>query len=225
MLRVFIGYDKHEVAAYHVLAHSIMSRASIPVAIIPLNRDNLKDVFNRERGELESTDFSISRFLVPYLSDYEGWSVFMDCDMLCLADIAELMQVVEPESSRAQAVYCVQHSYRPRTERKFLDQPQTKYPMKNWSSLMVFNNAKCRDLSVEAVNTESGLWLHQFQWANGIGSIPKEWNWLCDEYEGIPADPKILHYTLGGPWFPETRHCTGAQLWLSEAAHLDYLRN
>lgn len=220
-LRIFIGYDEREKAAYHVLAHSILARASIPVSICPINRKNLKGIFTRERGELESTDFSISRFLVPHLSGYEGISVFMDADMLCLGDVAELLQYAPANHS----VSVVKHSYTPRGTQKFLGEKQTAYPMKNWSSLMVFNNAKCRDLSPEAVNTQSGLWLHQFQWADGIDSIPLTWNWLVDEYEGLPVDPKLIHYTLGGPWFPETRHCTGAQLWLSEAAHLDYLRN
>lgn len=224
MLRIFLGFDKAEIIAYHVLAQSILSRSSTPVAIIPLNRDNLKSIYTRERGPLESTDFSMSRFLVPYLSNYEGWSVFMDCDMLCLADIAELMELVKPDKNRSQSVYCVQHVYTPRSTTKFLGQTQTQYPMKNWSSLMVFNNEKCRDLTPEVVNNESGLFLHQFQWANGIGSIPREWNWLIDEYDDFPTNPKILHYTLGGPWFPETRHCSGAALWLNEAAHLDYLR-
>lgn len=227
MLRVFIGYDGKEISAYHVLAHSILSRASIPVAIIPLNRDNLKGIFTRERGEMESTDFSISRFLVPYLSDYEGWSVFMDCDMLCLTDIAELMALIEPRSSRgpqsrrASPVYCAQHDYTPKTEKKFLEYPQTKYAKKNWSSLMVFNNAKCRNLTPEVVNLESGLFLHQFKWAKKeVGHIPLEWNWLIDEYPGLPANPKILHFTNGGPWFKNYENCTGAQLWKEERARM-----
>ena len=77
-------------------------------------------------------------FLVPYLSDYAGWSVFMDCDMLCMADIAEL--AAQADRQRDKAVLVCKHDYVPRTERKFLDQVQTKYPRKNWSSLMMRNN-------------------------------------------------------------------------------------
>ncbi len=217
MLNLFIGFDKAETVAYHVLAQSILSRASIPITICPLNRDNLKGIYTRERGPLESTDFSMSRFLAPYLSNYEGWSVFMDCDMLCLADIAELMALIKPEKNHAQSVYCVQHSYTPRTATKFLGQAQTQYPMKNWSSLMVFNNSKCRDLTPDVVNSQSGLFLHQFQWADGIGSIPLEWNWLIDEYQGIPESPKMLHFTNGTPCFEDYQYCTGANLWHKEA--------
>jgi len=222
-LRIFIGYDKREIAAYHVLAHSILSRASMPVTICPLNRENLKGIYTRERTDMESTDFSMSRFLVPYLSGYEGMSIFMDCDMLCLADIAELV-ILYIRSRRGESVHCVQHDYTPKAGNKFLNQAQTIYPMKNWSSLMIFDNNRCRNLTPAVINGESGLFLHQFKWADSIGSIPKSWNWLCDEYDGLPDDLKILHYTLGGPWFPETQHCTGAALWRSEAAHLDSLR-
>jgi len=90
MLNVYIGYDPNESVAFYTLAHSILRRASIPVSIAPLMRSQLKGVYTRERGPTESTEFSLTRFLVPYLSGYAGWSLFMDCDMLCLADVAEL---------------------------------------------------------------------------------------------------------------------------------------
>ena len=31
LFRIFIGYDPNETVAYHVLAHSILRRASMPV--------------------------------------------------------------------------------------------------------------------------------------------------------------------------------------------------
>jgi hypothetical protein len=71
-LKIFLGWDDREAIAYHVLAHSIIRRSSVPVSITPVARHQLRDVFTRERGEKESTDFSISRFLVPALSDYRG---------------------------------------------------------------------------------------------------------------------------------------------------------
>jgi hypothetical protein len=220
MIRVFVGYDKNEIAAYHVLCQSILARSSVPISITPLNRDNLKSLYCRERGPLESTDFSMSRFLVPYLCGYQGKAIFMDCDMLCLGDIAELAKYDK------HAVSVVKHDYVPKQDTKFLGAVQTKYVKKNWSSVMVFNNDLCRALTLDAVNNESGLWLHQFKWLeeHQIGEIPKQWNWLIDEYEGLPVDVKLLHYTLGGPYFDDYRDCTGAQLWVDEFASLNYLR-
>jgi hypothetical protein len=215
MLDVYIGYDPNESVAFYTLAHSILRRASVPVSIAPLMRSQLKGVYTRERGPTESTEFSLTRFLVPYLSGYSGWSVFMDCDMLCLADIAELAAQIDRQ--RDMAVLVCKHDYVPRTERKFLDQVQTKYPRKNWSSLMVFNNARCRALTPAYVNGAPGLDLHRFAWTEdaAIGELPLEWNWLVGEYERS-ASAKIVHYTLGGPYFDDYRDCDYATEWFAE---------
>jgi hypothetical protein len=215
MLNVYIGYDPKESVAFYTLAHSILRRASVPVAIAPLMRSQLTGIYTRERGPTESTEFSLTRFLVPYLSGYSGWSVFMDCDMLCLADIAELAAQIERQPDKA--VLVCKHDYVPRTERKFLGQLQTKYPRKNWSSLMVFNNARCRALSPAYVNSAAGLELHRFAWTEdaSIGEIPLEWNWLVGEYPPS-ASAKIVHYTLGGPYFDDYRDCDYAAEWLAE---------
>lgn len=218
MLRIFIGYDDNEAIAYHVLAHSILSRASRPVALIPLVKNHLSE-YTRERTPTESTDFSLTRFLVPYLSDYTGHSVFMDCDMLCRADINELLDEIARQP--AAAVLCCQHDYTPRTSMKCRGQVQTKYPCKNWSSLMVFNNALCTSLTPEYVNRASGLELHRFLWidASRIGTLPLTWNWLVGEYDPNP-NAKCLHYTLGGPWFAECATVDHADLWHAERALL-----
>src|SRR2546423_5870421 len=187
MLQLFIGYDSREAVAYHTLAHSILRRSSIPVSIAPLVQAQLRGLYARARGPTESTEFSLTRFLVPALSGFRGWSVFMDCDMLCRADIAELAGAIERQKDKA--VLVCKHDYVPATERKFLDQVQTRYPRKNWSSLVAFNNQRCRALSPEYVNSASGLELHRFAWTpdESIGELPLEWNWLVGGYAYNPA--------------------------------------
>ena len=170
--RIFIGFDSKEVVAYHVLAQSIIEHASTPVAFSPIVLSHLQGLFTRERNALQSTEFSFSRFMVPYLSGYEGWSLFVDCDMLACADIAELWSLRDERF----AVMCVKHDYQPKTETKFLGQTQTKYQKKNWSSVMLFNNRRCRALTPDFVNTATGLELHQFKWLDGddqIGELPQ----------------------------------------------------
>jgi len=222
MFRIFIGYDPKEAAAYHTLAHSIARRSSIPVAIAPVMRSQLQGIYTRERGPTESTEFSLTRFLVPHLSGYRGWSLFMDCDMLCRVDIAELEAFSAAAADKA--VLVCQHDYVPKTERKFLGQVQTKYPRKNWSSLMLFNNERCKALTPAYVNTAGGLELHRFAWTPdaSIGSLPLEWNWLVGEY-APRQDAKIVHYTLGGPYFPDYRNCDYADEWLEENRRANYV--
>jgi hypothetical protein len=48
-----------------------------------------------------------------------------------------------------------------------------------------------------------------------IGELPVEWNWLVGEYKHNPR-AKIIHYTLGGPWFRRYRHCAYAREWRNE---------
>jgi hypothetical protein len=211
-LRIFVGYDKSEAVAYHVLASSILRRASVPVAIIPLARQSVSGIYTRKRGPTEATEFSMTRFLVPYLSGYQGFSVFMDCDMVCRVDIEELVQELHGDS----AVWCCQHDYAPRWLTKFNGNEQTTYPRKNWSSFMVFDNAQCRRLTPEYVNTATGLELHRMLWADErIGSLQLSWNWLVGEYEPNDA-AKVLHFTLGTPCFKEYADCDHADIWWDE---------
>jgi len=214
MIKVFIGYDPREAVAYSVLAHSIHVRASEPVSVTPLMLSQLRGVFNRERHPLQSTDFAFTRFLVPYLSGFEGWSIFTDCDMLVLDDIAKLWRLRDDRY----AVMVVKHDHQPRESVKFLGQPQTQYQKKNWSSVMLFNNARCTALSPDYVQRASGLELHQFKWLESdalIGELPRRWNHLVGYYKPS-REVSLVHYTLGGPYFDEYRDCEYSDEWRQE---------
>ena len=211
VLNIYIGYDSNEIIAYHVLCQSIIDTSSKPVRFVPINLRNIRNVFERERNSLQSTEFSFSRFLVPYLSNYEGTSLFLDCDIIVLEDIAKLFDLMDPKK----AVMVCKHDYVPKEEKKFLGNTQTKYEKKNWSSVMLFNNQKCKSLTPNYVNQATGLELHQFKWLEDdslIGSLPLEWNWLVGEYEA-KDNVNILHYTLGGPYFSKSMNCDYSEHW------------
>ncbi len=213
MINIYIGFDAREAAAFNVLAYSIHRRASAAVSVTPIMLSQLKNIFSRERHPLQSTDFSFSRFLTPHLSDYSGWSLFMDCDMLMLDDVAKLWALRDERY----AVMVVKHDHVPKEDRKFLNEPQSKYEKKNWSSVMLFNNARCRTLTPDYVNTASGLELHQFKWLgddNLIGALPSRWNHLVG-YDSARADAALAHYTLGGPYYKEYSGCEYAKEWLT----------
>jgi hypothetical protein len=214
MIRTFIGYDPREAAAFSVLAHSINVRASQPVAIAPVMLEQLRGVYRRERDPLQSTDFSFSRFLTPWLCGFEGWAAFMDCDMIMLDDIANLWSLRDERY----AVQVIKHHHVPKEEVKFLGEKQSKYEKKNWSSVMLMNCAKCRALTPEFVSSASGLQLHQFKWLASddlIGSLPAKWNHLVG-YDAPRADASLVHFTIGGPYFPEYRDCEYSREWFAE---------
>jgi hypothetical protein len=211
MIRVFIGYDSREAVAFSVLSHSIHAHASEPVAVAPVMLDELKGVYRRSRNALQSTDFSFSRFLTPWLCDYRGWAVFMDCDMLMREDIAALWALRDERY----AVQVVKHHHVPKEQTKFLGATQTRYEKKNWSSVMLLNCERCRALTPEFVNAASGLELHQFKWLESdelIGEIPSRWNHLVG-YDPPRPDAALVHYTIGGPYFDEYRECEYAEEW------------
>ncbi len=211
IIPIYIGYDHRERAATNVLIDSLYQKSSVPLSITPLVTDQLKKsgLYTRERDPKQSTDFSFTRFLVPYLQNYEGWAMFMDCDMLCREDINNLWN----QRSDEYALMCVKHEHTPKKKIKFLGEIQSKYPKKNWSSLMLINCSKCKALTLDKVNSASGLDLHRFSWLNNeklIGEIKDNWNFLVDEQEIETSqinksNPPLLHWTLGGPWFKAQR--------------------
>ena len=210
MINVYIGYDEGEKVAFHVLAESIRKHASEPVSITPLCYSQIKE-FTREKQPNQSTDFAFSRFMVPYLSNYKGWSIFMDCDMLFRDDIVELWN----QRTFKYSVMCCQHDYVPKEGVKFRGATNQAFPKKNWSSLMLFHNIMCTKLTPDYVNTATGLELHQFKWLPNdlaCGSIPLEWNWLVGEYD-YNENAKNIHYTLGGPYFKEYKDCHSSKEW------------
>jgi len=207
VVNVFIGWDSREPIAADVCAYSILKHASVPVNIHYLKLDDLEreGILTRKRDPNASTEFTYSRFLVPYLMRYHGKAIFCDCDFLWTRDIKELYDQIENKS-----VYVVPHEdygYVPKTKTKMDGQRQTVYPKKNWSSMMAFNcgSKDSQRLSLDAVNRQPLSYLHQLEWINdesNIGFLTPTWNWLSGYYEEKDwGKPGAVHYTDGGPWF------------------------
>ena len=217
-MKVFVGYDPREDIAYQVCKHSILTKQ--PEANVqPLVQKELRDAgwYNRPIDKLASTEFTFTRFLVPELANFEGWAVFMDCDMILTTDIKELFD----QADDRYAVMCVQHDYTPKEGMKMDGQKQTIYPRKNWSSVVLFNCAHPSNarLTQDMVNdTElNGAYFHRFSWLKDeeIGELDHTWNYLVGVYHDIET-PKLIHYTEGGPWFENYRNCEFSDLWKQE---------
>lgn len=205
MLRIFIGWDSRFPEPADVLSYSLQKHSSIPLDIHFLKLDDLD--LDRERDPLASTEFTYSRFLVPHLCGFQGKAVFMDNDMLCFDDIKELDDLEMDDH----ALRVVKHEYQPTNATKMYGCPQTAYPRKNWSSLMIMNCDRLKLWSKQVVETQSGAYLHRFQDVpdEQIGEIPKTWNTLDWMDEGT----KLIHYTNGGPWFDDYRNHPHADVW------------
>tara|TARA_R110000850_G_scaffold151040_2_gene273917 strand:- start:2709 stop:3449 length:741 start_codon:yes stop_codon:yes gene_type:complete len=210
---VYIGYDPKEDLYYRVLEYSIKKYSSEPINIVPIKQDKMRrmgmyhrngvldngqevDVFDRKPF---STEFSFTRFLVPFLNHLDGQALFMDCDMFVRGDIMEVFH----NDTKTNAISCVKHTHVPNDEKKMDGKLQQSYFRKNWSSFVLWN---CdhpeieNELTVSDVNTKSGAWLHSFYWSENIGSLHEKWNWL-DGHSSESIQPKAVHFTTGGPLF------------------------
>jgi len=217
-MKIFVGWDSREDIAYQVCKHSILSKQP-NAEVIPLKQNELREqgLYWRDVDKLASTEFTFTRFLIPELAHYQGWALFMDCDMILTTDIEELFDQADDKY----AVMCVKHDYTPREGLKMDGKQQTIYPRKNWSSVMLVNCAHPSNavLHKELVNDAeiSGAYLHRFSWLKDeeIGELDHTWNYLVGVYDDIDV-PKLIHYTEGGPWFENYRNCEFHELWKAE---------
>ena len=234
LMHVWIGYDPRETAAFAVTRESICRfDRHIPIYGLVLSDLQVQGHYwrptERRLGKLYdcisdapmSTEFAISRFLVPALTRKRtlgrhkgGWALFMDCDMLVRRNLNELRELLDD----SKAVCCVKHNHVPDTDIKMDGQWQTKYPRKNWSSVMAFNvDHPANDaLDFELVNRVPGRDLHRFCWLKDheIGELPPEWNYLVG-YTKLPKgkEPSIVHFSEGGPWFEAFKNVEYADEW------------
>ena len=218
-LKVFVGYDSREDIAWQGCRLSLLRHARQPLEIIPLRQSALRELglYTRAADASASTEFSLTRFLTPYLATQDGWVIFCDCDFLFTADVASVLQGLDP----AKAVYVVQHDYTPALNIKMDGQRQTAYPRKNWSSFMVLNcdHPDVKALTPAVVNAAPPSFLHRFEWVSddtAIGSLDLDWNFLEGEYVQPIITPRVIHYTNGGPWFEDCMDVDFADLWLAE---------
>ena len=201
-LRVFVGFDPREAAAYHVCCQSIIENTKAHVSFHPI-RGDMRDGSNA---------FTYARFLVPYLCGFNGTALFLDGDMLVRGDIADLFALARLD----RGCQVVKHDYKTKHPVKYLGNKNEDYPRKNWSSVILWNCGYFpnRALIPDFVNGRDGSYLHRFGWLldDQIGELPAEWNHLTMEYAPSPA-ARLLHTTIGiPPFYPEQE---GADEWFA----------
>ena len=210
LLNIFIGFDQKEAVAYHTFVQSLIEMSSVPLSIVPLAENNLN--FYNESHNDGTNKFTYSRFLIPYLMDYNGWAIFVDGDMVCLSDIKELKSYFDPKY----AVSVVKHDYKTKQKLKYFGQKNENYPRKNWSSVIIWNcsHPKNKILTPSLIDSKDGAFLHRFKWLNDvdIGSLPKSWNWLAIEYPE-KENLNLIHYTLGTPCFKKYSNSSLSKHW------------
>ena len=210
MIHLFCGYDERESIGFAVFAHSVIARATQPVALIPLS----------SMGMAEGTNtFTKSRFLVPYLMGFKGRAIFVDAsDMLMRGDVAQ----IDAQFSSDFAVQVVQHKdYQTRNRVKYvgtgMEAVNKDYPRKNWASVMLFNceHPVWQDMTPATIAATPMAELLSLEFCGeDVGMLHPKWNRLVDE--GQPSSGKVLHWTAGIPAFERYRDAPAAELWEAE---------
>ena len=209
-IKLTVGFDQFEAIAYHAFCQSVIDCASVPVEFLPLAINTLANY--RETHTDGSNKFIYSRFLTPYLNQFDGWAIFADGDMICREDIKQLWDLRDERY----AVMVAKHDYQTKVTTKYFGNKNENYPRKNWSSLILWNCAHPANRILEPafVQSQPGSYLHRFSWLKDeeIGSLPLEWNWLAIEY---PVNPqaKLIHYTLGTPCLKDYAQTDMANYW------------
>ncbi|MDC1296179.1 glycosyltransferase [Pseudomonadota bacterium] len=207
---IVVGFDQKESVAYHTFVQSVIEQSTIPTRFMPLTIGSLTNY--KEIHKDGSNDFIYSRFLVPYLMNYNGWAIYADGDMVCLEDIKKLWDLRDNNF----AVQVVKHNYKTKVKSKYWGNKNEDYPRKNWSSLILWNcnHQSHKILTPEFIQEQTGSFLHRFSWIKDkeIGEVAKEWNWLAMEYEE-KKDINLIHYTIGTPCFKEYHDKSLSSYW------------
>jgi hypothetical protein len=179
MIRVFVGCapDGADAESQAVLEHSLRSRCSEPVEITWMiaSRDP-KSVFSGWDMSRWATPFSGFRWVVPMLAGFEGRAIYMDSDVVVLADLAELWRMeLRPRAivaARSPKKFCVS-LWDCAAARQHLFQPPFLRRADGHDRQSAYFDAK--------------PWLvHRFDGG---------WNFLDDVGLAPLAEAKILHYT------------------------------
>ncbi|KAF3362331.1 Uncharacterized protein PHSC3_001160 [Chlamydiales bacterium STE3] len=176
-IRVFIGTEPKQWLPTEVLRWSIQRRTSQAVEF-----QELKHLPLNLKGEMY-TGFSFYRFAIPETCQYKGRAIYLDADIVVLADIHELIQLeMEGQGALARPLKPGTNSGR-------------------YTSVMLLDNEKLRhwDMKVwvEKINQNQALY-NDTLWVapNGLnsqdfGDLPAYWNHL-DQYD---QTTKMIHYT------------------------------
>lgn len=215
-MKVFIGYDPREDAAFAVARESCNYYKTLPVPVYGLVLEDLIEAGLYKRpieyrpsaadnpvmwdvvsDAPMSTQHANARFFVPMLAK-SGWALFVDGDVMFRRDVVKLFSGMD----KSKAVNCVHHRHEPKNTTKMDGQVQTSYGRKNWSSVIAFNcdHLANKALTVDVLNNTPGRDLHALFWLADcdIGELDTSWNFLVGHSDDEIV-PDIVHFTDGVP--------------------------
>jgi hypothetical protein len=194
-VKVFIGSGEASLLERKTLIHSLRKYTQRDLDIYVFNGTHnaielndgepvLAPMSLRVKYRNEATEFSLYRFLIPEICNYQGKAIFLDSDIVCLSDIGELFDT-------------------PMEGNTFLARKGGYRSSNHWAlSVMLIDCEKAKfDLESTFDEIDQGLYdytdfmgmsrnylkHHPYQ----IGELDMGWNML-DSYD---QNTKLIHYT------------------------------
>jgi hypothetical protein len=186
-IRVFVGCDDSQRIAAKVLEYSI--RKHCPVSLVFDMMDDVEVPLLRHPKNQPQTDFSFKRFEIPKRVGFSGRAVYLDADMLVLANFLKLWDI---PCNGAKVLYAPSPNPRWPTQMSVLKL--------NCDELTWDLSAILRGLDENAYDYEGLMKELCIEPADQVRpAIPPEWNSL-ELYE--PGKTGLLHYTrmMKQPW-------------------------
>lgn len=209
-LRIFVGATETELIPFLVLKHSIEKRTSFPTRIerLPKVKVKLGNLLQRP-----GTKFSLSRFLIPSITNFSGRALYLDSDMLVFSDIAEIFHY-DMKQSQIAVTFQTQGPVEWVQSGRFLPSRQFSVMLidcakTTWDIQTLLGLLRTKRLTYEELLYEMKIVPN-----NEIDDgIPPEWNSLENYSRGRT---KLLHFTNvpSQPW--RTRENQHYALWLDE---------
>ena len=119
-----------------------------------------------------------------------------------LGDVAELLDQVDERYASVRAARLL-----PSVKVKLAGVKQEAYPRKNWSSMVLQLRTANANLTLDVANQKPGSFLHHSAGSRTTpSSASSTTSGTSPEWYKPYGDgrlPKAVHYTEGGPWFPD----------------------
>lgn len=213
-IRAFIGSEPKAEIARKVLEHSIRRHTAAEVELVPMIGPEWEyDIAGIPVG----TGFSLRRWMIPERCDWQGRAIYLDADILCLADIEGLWRL--PDLPRVDNVTS------PVIWATFqTDKWSPKKPVPQ-TSVMVIDCARAvdhegfhvdlvlDDLRATPTKEHYGAVMHASWLAGRVAHVADKWNHLNVHK---PGATRLLHFTKEPeqPWVKPDHPL--ARLWQAE---------
>ena len=101
---IFIGLDEPSEISFQKCKTSILKQNTrYNISIHAINYNTVKE-YNRIKDKYESTQFAFARFFTPFISEYNGVSIFCDGDFLFIDSIDNLLDLYDTHGGKSEAV-------------------------------------------------------------------------------------------------------------------------